>query len=310
MNKESKKILMISLFFIVFTFVGYILSLYVVSFSSFIFIVWILFLIIIFFIIVIFEDLSVVINRKLTHIVGTKKKGHVVLDDDKEYLSLFAHEIKNGISVVKGYVYMILNDDKLSAKLPDEVDKYLKRVDISSTKLISLTDNMLNFHKLNSGVFDLNITSASLSSILLDESESFKGYAEEKSINIVYENSLKKDEDIIKMDRFKIDEVVSNLLNNAINYANNNSTIYVNLSKQDDNSLLVSIKDEGAIIDDVDISNIFKKFYRGNNNMSSGTGLGLYISKIIIEKHKGRIWAANNKDGIRGATFFFNLPVK
>ncbi|MCL4392645.1 HAMP domain-containing histidine kinase [Patescibacteria group bacterium] len=310
MRKESIKILVMSLFFVVFIIVGYILSLYITTLSSFIFLVWVLFLVMIFFFIIIFEDLSTVITRQLVHIASRRNKKHKKISDNSEYLSLFTHEMKNGISVIKGYVYMILNDEKLEKGLSDEVKKYLKRVDISSSKLISLTDNMLNFNKLKSGLFELNLISFSMSSILSDAKESFKGFAEEKNITIEYKNTLKDGEDIIKMDRFKIDEVVSNLLNNAINYANNNSTIYIKLEKKNADNILVSVKDEGEGIDDNDTLEIFKKFYRSSNNTKGGTGLGLYISKSIIERHKGRIWAVNNKDGRGGATFFFSLPVK
>ena len=310
MDKEGKKITIISAFFVLFVLLGYILSIYITSKSAFVFLIWILFLVIIFFIIVIFEDLSSSFDRKLSTLFNTKYKKHKRKEENKEYLSLFTHEMKNGISVIKGYVYMILNDDKLSKNLSDEVKKYLKRVELSSSKLTSLTDNMLNFNKLNSGLFELNFTKYSLNTLLTDAIDSFKGFGEEKNINIQYENKLKDSEDVIKIDRFKIDEVVSNLLNNAINYAYNNSTVHVMLSKENDDNILVSIKDEGEGINEDELLSIFKKFYRSDNNTISGTGLGLYISKVIIEKHNGNIWAENSKDGRGGAVIFFSLPVK
>lgn len=305
MDKEGKKITIISAFFVLFVLLGYILSIYITSKSAFVFLIWILFLVIIFFIIVIFEDLSSSFDRKLSTLLNIKYKKHKRKDDNKEYLSLFTHEMKNGISVIKGYVYMILNDDKLSKNLSDEVKKYLKRVELSSSKLTSLTDNMLNFNKLNSGLFELNFTKYSLNTLLTDAIDSFKGFGEEKNINIQYENKLKDSEDVIKIDRFKIDEVVSNLLNNAINYAYNNSTVHVMLSKENDDNILVSIKDEGEGINEDELLSIFKKFYRSDNNTISGTGLGLYISKVIIEKHNGNIWAENSKDGRGGGCNFF-----
>ncbi len=114
----------------------------------------------------------------------------------------------------------------------------------------------------------------------------------------------------MKADKARIFEVLSNLVTNAINFTNT-GTIIITLEKSTayDHNMgyaLITVKDTGEGIDLDILSRLFTKF--ASRASSNGTGLGLYISKSIIEAHGGRIWAENNQDG-QGATFYFTLPL-
>ncbi len=109
---------------------------------------------------------------------------------------------------------------------------------------------------------------------------------------------------LVNVDRAKLTQVVSNLLSNAIKFTQE-GIIEINVQKYD-NQAVVTIKDSGSGIDQKIMSKLFSKFA---TNSSSGTGLGLFISKSIIEVHGGKIWAENNPTG-RGATFYFSLPIE
>jgi signal transduction histidine kinase len=122
----------------------------------------------------------------------------------------------------------------------------------------------------------------------------------------------KEEEIIIEADRTRLSQVVSNLLDNAIKFTKEEGTISIVVEKKKDSSnnnnkevVIVSIKDTGSGIDSDILPRLFTKFV---SKSSKGTGLGLFISKSIIETHGGKIWAENNSDG-KGATFAFSLPI-
>ena len=115
---------------------------------------------------------------------------------------------------------------------------------------------------------------------------------------------------LLKADRFRLTQVVSNLLNNAIKFTEL-GTIVIRIEMRLDDSnnkqAIVSVKDNGPGIDPSIAHRLFEKFAT-KSDKSSGLGLGLFVSKTIIESHGGKIWAQNNADG-KGATFTFSLPL-
>src|SRR5215469_5569739 len=111
---------------------------------------------------------------------------------------------------------------------------------------------------------------------------------------------------LIHADKGRISQVISNLLGNAIKFTTQ-GTIFVGVEKnKNNNSVIVSVKDSGQGIDSTILPRLFTKFA---SKSYKGTGLGLFISKGIIEAHGGKIWAENNIDG-KGATFYFSLPLR
>lgn len=108
---------------------------------------------------------------------------------------------------------------------------------------------------------------------------------------------------IVKGDKNRIAQVISNLLYNAIKFTTK-ASISVTIGRNDDDDVVIDVVDTGLGIDLEILPHLFKKFV---SNSFSGTGLGLYISKNIVEAHGGKIWAENNKNG-NGATFSFSLP--
>jgi len=109
---------------------------------------------------------------------------------------------------------------------------------------------------------------------------------------------------VIEADKARLAQVISNLLSNAVKFTKE-GTIFISIEKKD-NHILVSVKDSGTGIDPEILPRLFTKFA---TKSFEGTGLGLFISKSIIEAHGGKIWAENNSDGKKGATFTFSLPI-
>jgi signal transduction histidine kinase len=160
--------------------------------------------------------------------------------------------------------------------------------------------------KLEKELFNLNdiivhnIKMAKRQFLIIDNSSSLK---------IIYDHESETEADVyIEADRYRISQVVYNLLNNAIKFTNEGS-ITISVKTRDgatkNNKVVVSVKDTGKGIDSEILPRLFTRFA---TKSFAGTGLGLFVSKHIIEAHGGKIWAKNNPDG-KGATFAFSLPV-
>jgi signal transduction histidine kinase len=112
---------------------------------------------------------------------------------------------------------------------------------------------------------------------------------------------------IVQADKGRITQVIYNLLSNAIKFTNEGDTISIDIRKDEkEKFVIITVKDTGQGIDPEIFPRLFSKFA---TKSFEGTGLGLYISKSIVEAHGGRMWAENNKDG-KGATFYFNVPLR
>jgi two-component system, OmpR family, sensor histidine kinase VicK len=123
-----------------------------------------------------------------------------------------------------------------------------------------------------------------------------------KTVHILFEP---EQDVIVEADKVRIYGVISNLLKNAIHFTNEGTIIIAAAEKMDYNEAIVSVKDTGVGIDPEIFPRLFTKFA---TRSVTGTGLGLFISKSIVEAHGRKIWAQNNPDG-RGATFYFSLPL-
>jgi signal transduction histidine kinase len=130
---------------------------------------------------------------------------------------------------------------------------------------------------------------------------------DDNNITLLYES--KKDINFfVQADRYRITQVISNLLNNAIKFTKEKGTVSVKLEKKEENNqqeVLVSVKDSGTGIHSDILPRLFSKFA---TKAEKGTGLGLFISRSIVEAHGGKIWGENNIDG-KGAKFSFTLPL-
>jgi two-component system sensor histidine kinase VicK len=122
------------------------------------------------------------------------------------------------------------------------------------------------------------------------------------AVSILFEP---KQDVFVEADKVRINEVISNLLKNAIQFTKEGTITIAAAEKMNYNEVLISIKDTGTGIDPEIMPRLFTKFI---SKSVAGTGLGLFISKSIIEAHGGKIWAENNADG-KGATFAFSLPL-
>lgn len=224
------------------------------------------------------------------------------------FVSVVAHELRTPITAIRSYAWMALH--KSDQPLSEKLEKYLIRIFISSERLINLVNDMLNISRIESGKIEMQLESVDMISILKDAiDEVYSSKSREKQINILLlEQALPK----ALADPEKLREVLLNVLGNAVKFSPNGGKVTISFFT-DGQLIEVSIKDEGPGISREDLSKLFKKFGRLDNSYtaaatSEGTGLGLYISKSLMEKMNGKIWAASEGIG-QGATFVLSLPI-
>ena len=229
----------------------------------------------------------------------------------EEFINIAAHELRTPIQPILGLTEVMrskLTDRKEEAELLNVISR-------NANRLRQLTENILDVTKIESNSLQLNKERFSLHELILNVISDCKSQSKEYGNVKVQFLSTEGDDDVfIQADKTRINQVISNLLNNAISFtqqlkSQENTNISVTLEERtnDDNSkkaVVVTIKDTGVGIAPEIMPRLFTKFA---TKSYQGTGLGLFISKSIVEAHGGKIWAENNKEG-KGATFSFTLP--
>ena len=218
---------------------------------------------------------------------------------EKEFINLAAHELRTPSQSIIGYSEMLKD-------LPERNKQYEEAISRNAERLYSLVTNMLSIAriesqtmKLNKIIFDLNVK---IENVIKDVSQQIElRKANKVRIDFRFSGRIN-----ILADKEKIFQVFANLLNNAIKFTNQ-GTIKISVKeKEKTNEAVVTIKDSGPGIDPEIIPHLFSKF---KTKSEKGLGLGLYISKNIVEAHHGKIEAYNNPNS-EGATFVVTLPLK
>jgi len=232
-----------------------------------------------------------------------------------EFVNIAAHELRNPISPIIGSADFALEDiGKLKEGKGDDVtldslDENIHIIARNAAKLYKLSEDILQVSKIDSGTFSLRLDKVDLKALCQMAVQDTKKRieAEKKSIDIRLDYEIGGYESgggvAISCDSSKISQVLHNLLDNAVRFTDK-GTITLSIAMHDESSVLFKIEDSGLGIDREIKNRLFDKFA---SKSKGGTGLGLYLSKKIIEAHGGKIWGSNNPSGI-GATFSFNLP--
>ncbi len=213
-----------------------------------------------------------------------------------EFINIAAHELRTPIMPILVNVEML--EEKLGSDSPE-----LKIITRNAKRLQRLTENILSVARIETNSLRLNREPFELNSVLSEVIKDENIRSENNNINLVH--ITRNDKILVAADRDMISQVIFNLLHNAIKFTSEGLISIT--SEIVDNNAIVSIEDKGQGIDPHVFPILFSKFA---TKSEKGTGLGLYISKNIIEAHGGKIWAINNSfHGKNGATFKFSLPI-
>ncbi|MBD3197415.1 MAG: PAS domain S-box protein, partial [Candidatus Lokiarchaeota archaeon] len=225
-----------------------------------------------------------------------------------ELMRRASHELKTPLVSIKGFTSLLLQ--KNENKFDEETISIIKEIEKGCERLQYLTNDILETSKLDSGNLKLRKTYENLTFLIRFVVNSFQGLAELRNIII---NIDIEDDMTTYFEKERIYEVLGNLISNAIKYTPEGGRININ-SEVSDNFYIISIRDNGIGFTKEEKEKIFKQFGKierygqGWNLGIDGSGLGLYISKKIIEHHGGKIWM-ESKGRKKGSTFFFSLPI-
>ncbi len=223
-----------------------------------------------------------------------------------DFVSMAAHELRTPLTSIRGYLSVFLEEE---IPLSTEQKMFLQRISIASNQLVTLVENLLNITKIEKGAMALSKRPINILEAVTTIVDSLSEPANQKQITVTIDSPTSTLSPV-NVDAFRISEVITNLVSNAINYTNSNGSVAISFEQNED-ELITHIKDTGQGIPKEALPHLFTKFYRVSGKLeqgSKGTGLGLYISKAIIEMHGGRIWVESELN--KGSTFSFALPFK
>ncbi|MEZ0270219.1 MAG: ATP-binding protein [Nitrososphaeraceae archaeon] len=237
-------------------------------------------------------------------LLGSANKQLEIHDNmQKEFINVAAHELRTPIMPILGEAELIENDisDNEFASVSKEqissIIRNAKRLDRLAADILDVTNIEGKSLKLNKSTIDIDEI---LSELVTEYSRQIENdYAKNKKLSIFYEPIHVR----IFADRYRITQVISNIINNAIKFTDQGTITIEGIINS--NELTIKITDTGKGIDNEIINRLFDKFV---SRSEQGTGLGLFISKNIIESHGGKIIGFNNENGV-GATFVFTLPL-
>lgn len=229
------------------------------------------------------------------------------LDKQKtEFLNVASHELRAPMTAIKGYVSMTQNGD--GGDIPVAAQELLGEAATETDRMIRLVNNMLNVARIEEGRMVFEEGQVHLLEVVERVFNEFKFEAENKALGYVYQHQ-ENVRDFVTVDVDRIHEVVSNLINNAIKYTDSGKVL-VRVVNPNPLSVRFEVEDSGPGMTPDEVSKLFQKFYRAESYIGKkvGTGLGLYISKLLVNKFGGQIGVVSEKG--RGSTFWFELPIK
>ncbi len=221
----------------------------------------------------------------------------------KEFIGIAAHELKTPIQAMLGMSGLL----KYYPERTDEVIEVIRR---NAVRLKRLSTNILDVTRIESQTLKLDKERFNIRDLIPNIIEDYKERIQNNTngkVRLIYDNdSINNHPIVIEADKERIVQIISNLLSNSIQFTSEGYISLEMATKVVDNEVTVTIRDTGIGINPEIMSRLFSKFV---TRSQQGTGLGLFISKNIIEAHGGKIWAENNTLDGRGTTFSFTLPL-
>lgn len=244
------------------------------------------------------------LTKSLTKLKNSKSEVEDLQKQKDELFAVIIHDIKNPVSLIKNLVELLREYD-LSAQEQSEI---IDDIANTTAKIVSLSQEVSKILTLESSQMELNYDEVQIGYMIDDIVTRNMVAAEKKKITLLHE--MPKDLPPVKIDVNKIDEVIDNLVSNAIKFTEEGGTVRVR-AKQDGEFLVCEISDNGLGLSEEDIKNAFKRGKKLSARPTAGessTGIGLWIVKKLIEAHKGRVWVKSSLG--KGSTFAFSIPIQ
>ena len=261
-----------------------------------------------------FEELrksNIQLANLYKQVIATNEQMRTSSNMQKEFINVAAHELRAPIQPILGLAEVLRQQnqqpDNKEDQMYSENNELLNVIIRNAKRLQQLTENILDVTKIENNSMELNKEEFILNKAVL---ESFTDFAnqlsKEQKENVKLTVALDEGDVLVAADKHRINQVINNLLNNALKFTKQGQiTLSTEKEKKHGKEAIIKIQDSGPGIDPDIMPRLFTKFA---TKSYSGTGLGLFISKSIVETHGGKMWAENNLDG-KGATFLFTLPI-
>ncbi len=255
------------------------------------------------------QDFSENLEKKVDEQVKELKVAYKKLQRlDKiktEFMSIVSHQLRTPLSIIKGHLSMI--EEGVYDNNEERRKEILTNVYKANERLITLVNDVLNISRIQSGKVEIHKEETSIEKIIEETIEKMQKPAEDKGVKITF-SKPKEDIPLLNIDTNKIENILINLIDNALKYTPQGE-ITISLQKEE-KDIKIEIKDTGDGMTKEEIEKLFETFSRGEagkKHWIQGSGLGLYIAKQFVEMHEGKIWATSEGEG-KGSQFYITLP--
>lgn len=222
------------------------------------------------------------------------------------FISMVSHELRTPLNSINGFLEIVLESPV--GPLNERQREFLNYARVSTQQLTTLVEDILFISKADSGQFTLRLEHVAVPKLITQVVQSLQAAADKAHVTITVD--LADELSPLHADGLRLQQVLSNLLGNAMKFSPQGSEVRLTVAPHADDNLLISVADQGRGVPLEDHARIFERFYQSESsvrNRSGGYGLGLSIAKLIVEQHNGRIWVESAPG--QGATFSFTVPI-
>ncbi len=238
------------------------------------------------------------------YVIVRELQKRTLLERNKdEFINMASHELKTPITSLK--IFTQVMSKKLDLGQFVEARRYINKIDAQTYKLVSLITDLLDLSRIQTGKLRIEKEAFNLNALIDETVEETQGTT--KIHEIVKKGDIAR---MVYADRYRIYQVLINLLTNAIKYSPEGGKITITVEQVRDD-VVVSVEDKGIGIEEKFLEKVFERLYQVTDPREKtypGLGVGLYISSVIVRRHGGKMWVQSKKD--RGSTFYFSLPLR
>jgi len=224
-----------------------------------------------------------------------------------QFLANVSHELRTPLNAVIGYSEMLENG--MAGELTEKQQKYIHNVAVSSRHLLDMVNELLDLSKIEAGKVQLHVEKIHIQTLLDEYLMTFEKLMKDKQVTVSY--TIDPDVDYIEADPIRMRQIFLNLVTNGIKFNRPDGTLHIRIFKAaDQDAMVCEIEDTGIGISEDKIPELFSEFYQVDNSYArqyEGTGLGLAVTKRLVELHGGTIWVKSRLG--EGSTFIFTLPL-
>ncbi|HHT9106116.1 MAG TPA: ammonium transporter [Candidatus Wujingus californicus] len=256
------------------------------------------------------QDLNVLLEKRVAERTEELQRANIALEKanrlKSEFLATMSHELRTPLNAIIGFAEVL--SDEIAGTLTAEQKEYASDIHSSGQHLLNMINSILDLSKIEVGKFELKYETFSIKDVINDVLITITGFADKKGIRI--NTHLHEQIPPLTADKMKFKQIMFNLLSNAVKFTPENGRVTINVNLKDQH-VQIAVNDTGIGIKSEDMDKIFDAFRQLDSSYArryEGTGLGLTLTKRLVELHGGRIWVSSEYG--KGSTFTFTLPLK